>query len=65
VTPEFESGRVYLPASAPWVDEWVEEHVNFPTAKHDDFVDTTSGALAKLKAGGGGGMAFAIGRNIA
>ncbi len=49
VTPEFESGKVFLPEGAPWIDEWVEEHVAFPTAKHDDFVDTSSGALARLK----------------
>lgn len=50
VTPEFESGRVYIPEDAPWFDEWMEEHVGFPTgSKHDDYVDTSSGALAQLK----------------
>lgn len=47
VTPIFESGHGYLPEAAPWLDEWIEEHVGFP-GKHDDMVDTTSGALAKL-----------------
>lgn len=47
VTPLFEAGKCYLPEDAPWLDEWIEEHVAFP-GKHDDLVDTTSGALAKL-----------------
>lgn len=49
VTPEFESGRVYLPEDAPWADEWIEEHVAFPSAKHDDYVDTSSGGLGYIK----------------
>lgn len=48
VTPLFESGRVVLPKSAPWIDEWIEEHVDFPRGKHDDQVDTTTMALARL-----------------
>jgi predicted phage terminase large subunit-like protein len=48
VTPTFESGKVFLPQDASWLDEWIEEHVGFPGSKHDDMVDTTSGAIAKL-----------------
>lgn len=47
VTPLFEAGKCFLPEDAPWLDEWIEEHVSFP-GKHDDLVDTTSGALARL-----------------
>lgn len=50
VTPEFESGRIYLPEGAPWADAWIEEHIAFPAGKYDDYVDTTSGALGELKA---------------
>lgn len=57
VTPEFESGRVYLPEGAAWLDEWIEEHIAFPSVKHDDFVDTTSGALGYIK--GSNNFAFA------
>lgn len=34
--------RVYLPAGAPWLDEWLEEHAEFPTGAHDDQVDVTA-----------------------
>ena len=48
ITPWFESGKVLLPESAPWLDDWIEEHVSFPTGAHDDQVDTTSLALSQL-----------------
>jgi predicted phage terminase large subunit-like protein len=44
----FESGKVVLPESAPWLDDWIEEHTGFPAMTHDDYVDTTSGALTRL-----------------
>lgn len=45
VTSVFESGRVLLPEKAPWLDEWIEEHIAFPGGAHDDQVDATSMAL--------------------
>ncbi len=48
VTPLFETGKVLLPKSAPWLDAWMEEHLRFPAARHDDRVDTTSLALSWL-----------------
>ena len=30
------------PAGAPWLDEWLEEHAEFPTGAHDDQVDVTA-----------------------
>lgn len=50
VLPEFEAGNVFLPdrALAPWVDEYVQELCTFPNAAHDDQVDSTTMALAKL-----------------
>jgi predicted phage terminase large subunit-like protein len=63
VTPEFEAGLVLLPESASWLDEWIEEHVAFPTAKHDDWVDTTSGAIGKLRGSRASGASFAIARS--
>jgi predicted phage terminase large subunit-like protein len=45
----FEAGKVMLPTSAPWLDDWIEEHAAFPHGRHDDLVDTTSLALARLR----------------
>jgi predicted phage terminase large subunit-like protein len=46
---EFESGRVLLPRSAPWLDEYVREITAFPGTKYDDQVDSTTQALDHLK----------------
>jgi predicted phage terminase large subunit-like protein len=48
ITPLFESGKVLLPKSAPWLNAWLEEHLRFPAARHDDQVDCTSLALSYL-----------------
>ena len=48
-TVEFESGRVLLPLSAPWLDEYVHELTSFPGGKYDDQVDSTTQALDHLK----------------
>ncbi len=48
VSPLFEAGRVYLPEQAPWLGDWIEEHVSFPRGAHDDCVDTTAIALQRL-----------------
>lgn len=48
VTPLVEAGRVFLPLDAPWVEDFIVEHERFPNAAHDDQVDTTSMALARL-----------------
>jgi predicted phage terminase large subunit-like protein len=41
-------GRYYLPKQAPWLDEWVHEHLGFPNASHDDCVDTSAYAAKIL-----------------
>lgn len=33
--------RVWLPADAPWLDEWLDEHAEFDAGAHDDQVDVT------------------------
>lgn len=50
VAPAFQAGNVYVPEPKlqPWVREYIEELVNFPTAKFDDRVDATSQALIRL-----------------
>lgn len=52
VAPLFEAGKVYLPDGAPWLSDWVEEHAGMPNVTHDDMVDTTSQALARLSGRG-------------
>ena len=51
VTPQFESGNVYLPHPhrAAWVKGLIDELVAFPNAKHDDQVDALSQALNYTK----------------
>ncbi len=41
----FEQGLVYLPAQAPWLEDYRKELISFPLSKHDDQVDSTSQAL--------------------
>ena len=50
VSPEIESGNVYLPhpAVAPWVWEFIEECAGFPNSTYADQVDTMTQALMRL-----------------
>lgn len=50
VSPLWEAGNVYLPHPLwkPWVDDMVEEMVNFPNAPHDDEVDSMTQALNNI-----------------
>jgi predicted phage terminase large subunit-like protein len=34
--------RLWLPRKADWLDEWLDEHAEFPNGKHDDQVDNTA-----------------------
>jgi phage terminase large subunit-like protein len=56
VSPQVESGNVYLPhpAIAPWVDDFIEECASFPNGRFDDCVDACSQALNRLRAGRSG-----------
>lgn len=45
-TPKFESGRVWLPETAPWLSELEAELLAFPAGRHDDQVDSIVQALA-------------------
>lgn len=44
----FEAGKAKLPMHAPWLAEWIEEHVAFPNHTHDDQVTTSYYALEEL-----------------
>lgn len=51
-TPTWRAGRCFLPKHAPWVGEFIQQHVMFPRAAHDDMVDAGNIALDVLKYGG-------------
>ena len=51
VTALVEGGRVHLLEGEEWIDDFITEHEQFPTGKHDDQVDTTSMALTRLNLG--------------
>jgi predicted phage terminase large subunit-like protein len=55
-TALFESGRVLLPVSAPWLEEYVRELTSFPGGKYDDQVDSTAQALDYMKKNSGLGV---------
>ncbi|MDX3100455.1 phage terminase large subunit [Nonomuraea angiospora] len=41
-TSRVKAHRVWFPAGASWLDEWCDELAGFPSAQHDDQVDTLS-----------------------
>lgn len=43
VTPYFEAGNIYMPDSsiAPWVQDYIEDLLKFPSGKYKDTVDAT------------------------
>lgn len=47
-SPLVKQHRVWLPRHAPWLDEWLDEHADFPNTTHDDQVDTTGYAARVL-----------------
>lgn len=49
VTGLVESGRTFLPESAPWVSEYIEEMATFPESEFTDQVDMTWLALSYFK----------------
>ncbi|RYF12546.1 MAG: hypothetical protein EOO40_01015 [Deltaproteobacteria bacterium] len=69
VSPQVESGNVYLPSPkiAPWVQILVHELASFPNASHDDCCDSMSQALNRMssKRSMTGGLPMGIKRNDA
>ena len=45
-TPKIEAGQVFLPKDAPWLGDFLDELLAFPTGRHDDQVDSVSQFLA-------------------
>lgn len=52
-----EAGQLWLPEDAPWVGDYVDEHLTFPAGKHDDQVDVTSMAVLEYAERGTGAKA--------
>src|SRR5205814_6429288 len=48
VSAAVESGRVFLPERAPWLEDFLLELQLFPAGKHDDQVDSVTQALTYL-----------------
>lgn len=51
VSPQIESGHVYIPHPrwAPWVDAFLAQCTSFPKGAHDDQVDAMTQALARKR----------------
>jgi Terminase RNaseH-like domain len=66
VSPLVESGRVCVPESAAWLNDFIEEMISFPGAPHDDQVDALTQALAYMRSSGGDSESFQeMGRQMA
>lgn len=53
VLPLIEGGRVFIPAQAQWLDDFMDEAQSFPSGKHDDMVDALSMGLDQISRMGG------------
>lgn len=62
IQPAVESGNIYLPEGAPWLDSFVTEFAMFPAAEHDDQVDAVSQALIYMNQGADVARAMMLGR---
>jgi hypothetical protein len=59
----FENGKVLLPRSAPWLGDFIAEHLRFGSrgAAHDDLVDAMELAVRSLTTGSLYGISFEAG----
>jgi predicted phage terminase large subunit-like protein len=53
-----EAGRMFVPAKAPWLHDYLHELMMFPKGRYDDQVDATSQALARVFVRGGDDAIF-------
>jgi predicted phage terminase large subunit-like protein len=49
VTSYFDSNKIFVPFSAPWLNEYIEEMVRFPAPGLKDYVDSSSQGIAKMQ----------------
>ena len=52
ITSLFHNGRIYAPFNKVWAKDVLEESRAFPTAAHDDYMDTLTQALLWVRNGG-------------
>jgi predicted phage terminase large subunit-like protein len=52
VSDMFASGIVWAPTDRRWANEVIEECAQFPLGQNDDYVDSTTQALARFRSGG-------------
>ena len=52
VSPLFESGKVWAPMHEHFAQEVVEECASFPFGDYDDYVDSMTQALMRIRQGG-------------
>jgi predicted phage terminase large subunit-like protein len=51
ISDVFASGRVWAPQRR-WAEEVIEEVASFPNGRNDDYVDTVSQAINRIRKGG-------------
>ena len=54
VSAAIESGHVFLPRLAPWLEDYISQWSAFPAGAHDDMVDSSTQALGYLIFSDGG-----------
>ena len=52
VSPLFEAGKIWAPLHEHFAQEVIEECAAFPNGDHDDYVDSTTQALMRIRQGG-------------
>jgi len=52
VAPLFESGKIWAPLHEHFAQEVIEECAAFPYGEHDDYVDSTTQAIMRIRQGG-------------
>jgi len=53
IIPAWESGRIFIDPSMPWVDDFLNQLYVFPKGRHDDDVDAFTQGINYLHLGGG------------
>ncbi len=64
VSPMFQAGEVFLPHRANWLADYEAEIMQFPNAKHDDQVDSTSQYLNWARKGAKRGTRKLVGTTV-